>query len=295
MAPLPGMIRYNTDTSIFERSTDEGANWTPLVIALSSTPAGNDTEIQFNDAGVVGARDAFRFDPSTNIVYLDGNIVFDSSFNIRSDKADGSDSSLLTLSGGGLDDRTRGAFIRFGGNESALVGGIEIGIGNATGAILNILDAADNAAFSVLSSSGRVGIKNIDPQNLLHIGAGTDAPANGNASLYVSNFGDTAMSVRDSTNNAELTAAVDASVGIVGMLTAHHLDIFANGAKARFTTDGNFGLGVTTFGTSAARVIGILNGTAPSSSPAGMGQLYVESGALKYRGSSGTVTILGSA
>lgn len=58
---------------------------------------------------------------------------------------------------------------------------------------------------------------------------------------------------------------------------------------------GNLGLGVSAFGTSAAKVIGIANGTAPSSSPAGMGQLYVESGALKYRGSSGTVTTIAAA
>ena len=65
----------------------------------------------------------------------------------------------------------------------------------------------------------------------------------------------------------------------------------------RMTLDasGNLGLGVTAFGTAAATVIGIANGTAPSSSPAGMGQLYVEGGALKFRGSSGTVTTIANA
>jgi hypothetical protein len=58
---------------------------------------------------------------------------------------------------------------------------------------------------------------------------------------------------------------------------------------------GNLGVGVVAFGTSANGVIGIVNGTAPASSPAGMGQLYVEAGALKYRGSGGTVTTLGPA
>lgn len=46
---------------------------------------------------------------------------------------------------------------------------------------------------------------------------------------------------------------------------------------------------------SGARVWFIANGTAPSSNPASGGYLYVESGALKYRGSSGTVTTLGAA
>jgi hypothetical protein len=58
---------------------------------------------------------------------------------------------------------------------------------------------------------------------------------------------------------------------------------------------GNVGVGVSTFGTSAAKVLGLANATAPSTSPAGMGQLYVESGALKYRGSSGTITTIAAA
>lgn len=65
--------------------------------------------------------------------------------------------------------------------------------------------------------------------------------------------------------------------------------------RMAFDIVGNVGIGVSAFGTSAAKVIGIANGTAPSSSPAGMGQLYVEAGALKYRGSGGTVTVLGAA
>ena len=58
---------------------------------------------------------------------------------------------------------------------------------------------------------------------------------------------------------------------------------------------GNLGVGVTAFGTSAAKVIGMANATAPTTSPAGMGQLYVEGGALKFRGSSGTVTTIAPA
>jgi hypothetical protein len=75
----------------------------------------------------------------------------------------------------------------------------------------------------------------------------------------------------------------------------------AAGASIAFTqaltldVDGNFGVGVAAFGTSAAKVIGMANATAPTTSPAGMGQLYVEGGALKFRGSSGTVTTIAPA
>lgn len=58
---------------------------------------------------------------------------------------------------------------------------------------------------------------------------------------------------------------------------------------------GNIGFGTNSWGTGAVGVIAIANGTAPTTSPAGQGQLYVEGGALKFRGSSGTVTVLAPA
>lgn len=61
----------------------------------------------------------------------------------------------------------------------------------------------------------------------------------------------------------------------------------------KFTPNtGNFGINVMTHGTSATNTIAIANGVAPTTSPAGCGQLYVEAGALKYRGSSGTITTI---
>lgn len=49
------------------------------------------------------------------------------------------------------------------------------------------------------------------------------------------------------------------------------------------------------FGVTSKGILNIFNATAPTSSPAGLGQLYVEAGALKYRGSSGTVTTIAPA
>jgi hypothetical protein len=61
--------------------------------------------------------------------------------------------------------------------------------------------------------------------------------------------------------------------------------------------DGNRNLklmGATT-GTSAVNVLAMPDGTAPTTSPTGVGQIYIEAGALKYRGASGTVTTLAPA
>jgi hypothetical protein len=72
------------------------------------------------------------------------------------------------------------------------------------------------------------------------------------------------------------------------------------GAAVTFTTamtldaSGNLLVGLATAGTTAAKTIQIANGTAPTANVTG-GQLYVEAGVLKYRGSSGTITTLGAA
>ena len=67
-------------------------------------------------------------------------------------------------------------------------------------------------------------------------------------------------------------------------------------ATAKMTLDasGNLLVGLATAGTTAAKTIQIANGTAPTANVTG-GQLYVEAGALKYRGSSGTVTTIANA
>jgi hypothetical protein len=57
---------------------------------------------------------------------------------------------------------------------------------------------------------------------------------------------------------------------------------------------GNLLVGLTIAGTTAAKTIQIANGTAPTANVTG-GQLYVESGALKFRGSSGTITTIAAA
>jgi hypothetical protein len=68
-----------------------------------------------------------------------------------------------------------------------------------------------------------------------------------------------------------------------------------NNERMRIDASGNLLVGTTSIGASAVKVIGIGNATAPTTSPTGMGQLYVEGGALKYRGSSGTVTTIANA
>lgn len=63
----------------------------------------------------------------------------------------------------------------------------------------------------------------------------------------------------------------------------------------RSDQSGNLLIGMSTAATSSAKTLHLANGTAPTADPTGGGVLYVESGALKYRGSSGTVTTIANA
>jgi hypothetical protein len=116
-------------------------------------------------------------------------------------------------------------------------------------------------------------------------------------------YGSTTSELHLITGNTGSLSSDGVSIGIT---SGNELLIFNREAAAiRFGTNntdvmaldssGNVGVGVSTFGTSAAKVLGLANATAPSTSPAGMGQLYVEAGALKFRGSSGTITTIAAA
>ena len=95
---------------------------------------------------------------------------------------------------------------------------------------------------------------------------------------------------------ARIEAVTPAATNDTDLVFYNYKGVTASGDETmRITSGGNVGVGVSTFGTSAAKVIGLANATAPTTSPAGMGQLYVEAGALKYRGSSGTVTTIANA
>ena len=118
----------------------------------------------------------------------------------------------------------------------------------------------------------------------------------GRSQIYLVNTsGDLVAGIEGSTAGASVTGSAAYSA-YIGTATSNPFYLVTGGTvRATVDTSGNVGIGVTTFGTSAAKVLGLANATAPNTSPAGMGQLYVEAGALKYRGSSGTVTTIANA
>jgi hypothetical protein len=87
-----------------------------------------------------------------------------------------------------------------------------------------------------------------------------------------------------------------ANINAAGILRFYTAGGLAANEKMRIDTAGNVGIGTAVFGTSAAAVLGIGNGTAPSTSPADMIQLWAEdvtaSSELRVRDEAGNVTTL---
>jgi hypothetical protein len=95
---------------------------------------------------------------------------------------------------------------------------------------------------------------------------------------------------------------------IVGLQQSGFTDIVLNGTSVRFalntgstefgrfTSNRNLLIGTTADATGGVGCVGIGNAnTVPTSNPSAGGILYVQSGALKYRGSSGTITTIANA
>jgi hypothetical protein len=158
-----------------------------------------------------------------------------------------------------------------------------------------------------VDASGNVGIGVTPSVSKLHVGI-TSTSTSGLAE---------ANALKIENNNATVGNAAglffsqtgDAGCGIAGIATsrtggnrtsdlAFYYYSQATSASpiegARLDASGNLLVGLTAAGTTAAKTIQIANGTAPTANVTG-GQLYVEAGALKYRGSSGTVTTIANA
>ena len=101
---------------------------------------------------------------------------------------------------------------------------------------------------------------------------------------------------RSTTSNALVDFVDGARLTESDLDTAYKQGLFV----AQEVSEDAAGIGTTSTnnlslsGTTTAAQLKISNGSAPST-PTGGGILYVESGALKYKGSSGTVTTLGNA
>ncbi len=185
--------------------------------------------------------------------------------------------------------------------RNAAGGGPQLLLGSYSAS--NVLNP--NKGYAILSGSNLIGLSigtsGTTPSHMLDVNGDSVAVAISNTDTSgvgrLRFYDDTTL-----TFDVQLVGSANAATAernwaeLVNRSSTGGISLWTNSLQ-RLSVDasGNVGINTTSFGTSAAKVIGIANGTAPSTSPAGMGQLYVQSGALKYRGSSGTVTTLAAA
>lgn len=184
------------------------------------------------------------------------------------------------------------------------VGGTEVGLHSRNGQNFTLYsnnvktldsDSSGNFTFTgwAKAATGSLVQTTANAATILSI-KNTDAGASARADLRLDNGTDLGLLIKAGTGNT--------AFGLAGDLLLYNSSatgatrIFANSAAViNCLPTANLGFRTATIGTSGVGVFAIANGTAPTTSPAGVGQLYVEAGVLKYRGSSGTVTTIAPA
>jgi hypothetical protein len=153
-----------------------------------------------------------------------------------------------------------------------------------------------------LDASGRLGLGTASPGVVLDVTAATGQirliSSTGTNHVFGSyeNTGGVLRVGVDSSTGGVLSSGTAAYSGVIATTGAQVLSFGTNATeRARFDTAGNLLIGMTAIATSSARTLHLANATVPTANPTGGGVLYVEGGALKYRGSSGTVTTIANA
>jgi hypothetical protein len=187
--------------------------------------------------------------------------------------------------------------IKAGGVSKGYIGYAPVGSNG-----IAILDSAGSGnPLLMVTGAGLVGIGTASPASNLHIRNDSAAPehrVSGPNGVVAHELGRLSFAVTSLIPGAFIVGSSDDYGATYGAGELQCWTGDASGAAVkRLTIDkvGNLGFGITSFG-GGVKVLAIANATTPpGSNPTGGGVLYAEAGALKYRGSSGTVTTLGAA
>jgi hypothetical protein len=172
--------------------------------------------------------------------------------------------------------------------------------GDASNSNLTLTNATAVSIVAVTATTANV--FNTIATTVNMAGAATTLNINNNTLAQTINIGTT--STQASTYNFGTGATVSGltktinigTAGVSGSTTAINIGSAVSGATNTIQLNGRVGLGGSSFGSGVGSLMFISNaGTVPSTNPTGGGILYTEGGALKYRGSSGTVTTIANA
>lgn len=207
-------------------------------------------------------------------------------------KYDGSNHVTIAVSSAGaVTLNATGASAGFTFSDAVMFTGGTIAIGTnpaAAGAIRianNVAIQGRNAA-----NNADINIAYVDPSNVVQIG-GTAVQMSA-LTATTGTFSSTvavATTQKIAVNVGATSYITETAADELRVVGATSVTIAGGGGISMVVTDRTLFHGIGSANSSAGN-IGIANGTAPTGNPSGGGFLYVEAGALKYRGSSGTVT-----
>jgi len=187
-----------------------------------------------------------------------------------------------------------GAYISFGVTPAGGTATTETAVISDTGRLELGRAVMSGPALDTTTSAARMFVRSGNPYND-RTTAASGTVAHGVFSSFGAD-GITATNTGVTYTNASTVYIAGAPSGGTNVTITNPWALYVNAGNSFLGGgNGNVSIGAASFGTSAQRVLAMANATAPTSSPAGMGQLYVEAGALKYRGSSGTVTTIAAA
>jgi hypothetical protein len=280
------------------------ANFTELYARpIGGSAAGSTNYIQYNSSGAFAASIKYQWDDAANTLTLVTGQSAATAYIKAADAVSGNGNGLSMTTGtgtgtggdfqmiaasGGTGATCKGGDLSFyagdGGTGASGAGGsvnFVSGNGNAT-------TSGDGGTFSMAagysSPNANTGVGGAfifqagDANGLVSGSGGSITLQAGNSYAPAGNGGDITYTTGSGpTRNGFFTVAIGSA-----------------GNAIRIDTKRNIGFGgAGSWGTNAQRVIAIANGVAPTTSPAGIGQLYVEAGALKYRGpTTGFVTTI---
>jgi len=158
----------------------------------------------------------------------------------------------------------------------------KVGIG--TNSPTEVLTISDTSKLSIGSGKGNAGANEIQIKAPAALLLGMDSKTNGNEFLrFATDTRRNWIQSFEATSGNPQTSGLTLATGLT-----RAVDIDINGNVGLCGCSVQFGSGVGVIGIQEAT-------TVPGANPAGGGILYVQNGALKYRGPNGTVTTIASA
>jgi len=268
-----GVIDIGTTALVFEAATGV------------AVPGGADTQVQFNDSGIFAGDSNYVWNNTSKSLGL--GVSPTARIHAQLSTSAGANFIAKFEGGGGT---VQAVLIRDDGQVSLLnslnsgvIANAKVVIGGTTNTAIKFGTTANGVGLSVSPTqvqhtvtttngslfqwinTGSAGL-NLFPNDAsfhtviastlrsIDYKLGTSSEANGSGHSFY---------VRNTANNANLK-----------VFTIKNRATSGDNVDVTFENLANFGIGVTTFGTNAVKVVGIPNGTAPTSSPANMFQMY---------------------